>query len=48
MTANEKKIVDMMIEAYIQVMGADKWNSLTAKQQHDVIMTLTRDLLGRS
>lgn len=42
-----KNIVDMIIEAYIEVHGARKWNSLTAKEQHDVIMTIVRDLNSR-
>ena len=41
-----EKIVNMMIEAYVEVMGADKWNGLTADQQHDVIMTMVKDTLN--
>jgi autonomous glycyl radical cofactor GrcA len=41
-----EKIVDMMIKAYIEVMGADKWNSLTAEEQHDVIMLMVKDSLN--
>lgn len=41
-----EKIVNMMIEAYVEVMGDDKWNSLTADQQHDVIMTMVTDTLN--
>lgn len=41
-----EKIVNMMIEAYVEVMGADKWNSLTADQQHDVIMIMVKDTLN--
>lgn len=40
-----EKIVNMMIEAYIKTMGEDKWNSLTAKEQHDVIMIMVKDAL---
>lgn len=39
-----EKIVEACIEAYIKVMGLEKWNSLTVEQQHDVIMTLVREL----
>lgn len=39
----EKKIVDMIIEAYVKIEGDEKWNSLSAKQQHDVIMTIVKD-----
>lgn len=40
---NEKMIVNAVIESYISVMGAAKWNSMTAEQQHDVIMTIVKD-----
>ena len=42
---SEAKIIEMVIDAYIEVMGAAKWNSLTAAEQHDVIMTLVKDML---
>ena len=45
LTKEESKIVSMMIDAYIKVMGVDKWNSLTAQQQHDVVMILVKDML---
>jgi hypothetical protein len=41
-----EKIVNMMIKAYIEVMGADKWNSLTAEEQHDVIMLMVKDSMN--
>ena len=41
------QMVGWIIEAYIQVMGEEKWNSLTAEQQHEVIMTITKDLYNR-
>lgn len=46
MTNNIKvnRMIEMIAEAYIEVMGEEKWNSLTAKQQHDVVMTIVRDL----
>lgn len=39
------KVVNMVIDAYISVMGEDKWNSLTEQQQHDVIMILIKDMI---
>ena len=45
LTKEESKIVSMMIDAYIKVMGVDKWNSLTDQQQHDVVMILVKDML---
>ena len=39
-----EKVIAMCIEAYIKVYGLEKWNSLTEEQQHDVIMTLAREL----
>ena len=38
-----QNVVEMVIEAYIRVMGAEKWYSLTAEQQHDIIMTIVKD-----
>ena len=34
----------MIAEAYITVMGLEKWNSLNDQEKHDVIMTIARDL----
>lgn len=39
-----ERMVEMIIEAYISVMGEQKWNSLTAEQQHEVIMTIANNL----
>ena len=39
-----EKVVNMIIEAYVKVMGAEKWNQMTAKQQHDAIMKIAADL----
>lgn len=36
-------IVNTIIKAYVTVYGAEKWQSLTEKEQHDVIMTLAKD-----
>ena len=41
------EIVNQIIEAYIKVMGKEKWNSLTAEEQHTVIMTIATDLYNR-
>lgn len=42
---DERMVINMVIEAYVSVMGIDKWNSLTVEQQHDVIMTIIKGLL---
>lgn len=41
----ETNIVNMICEAYISVYGQQKWDNLTAEEQHDVIMTIAKDLL---
>lgn len=41
------KLVNTIIDAYIEVMGTEKWNSLTADEQHTVIMTIVKDLNSR-
>lgn len=41
------KLVNTIIDAYIEVMGIEKWNSLTADEQHTVIMTIVKDLNSR-
>ena len=45
LTNEEAQIVNMVIDAYISVMGAEKWRSLTEEQQHDAIMILVKDAL---
>lgn len=40
----QARIVDAIIETYCCVMGKEKWNSLTAVQQHAVIMTIVHDM----
>lgn len=35
-----KYIAEMMAKAYVKAYGLNKWNSMTEKEQHDVIMTL--------
>lgn len=38
-------IVETIIKAYKEVYGEAKWNGLTEKEQHDVIMTMATDFL---
>lgn len=33
-------VAEMMAAAYVKAYGLDKWNSLTEKEQHDVVMFL--------
>jgi len=33
-------IAEMMATAYVKAYGLEKWNSLTEKEQHDVVMFL--------
>ena len=40
-----EKLVDLMQDAYIKVMGLEKWNSLTDEQKHDAIMLMVKDAL---
>ena len=47
MTREQKQAIETIKEAYIKVMGIEKWNSLTDKQKHDVIMILVKDMLER-
>ena len=42
---NTEKMIDMITEAYIEVMGVEKWNSLTDDEKHDVVMIITKDLM---
>lgn len=39
-----RKIMTTAMNAYISVMGLEKWNSLTEQEQHDAVMILIRDL----
>lgn len=41
----EQKIIESIIKSYISVYGESKWNGLTAEEQHEVIMTIVKDLL---
>lgn len=45
LTPEEQKLVDMIISAYASVMGYDKWNSLSADEQHDVIIKIMEDAI---
>lgn len=38
------EMIDMIKEAYIKVMGQEKWESLTDEQKHDAVMIIARDL----
>lgn len=42
---NTEKMIDMITEAYIEVMGIEKWNGLTDQEKHDVVMIIARDLM---
>lgn len=39
-----EKMIEMIKTAYVEVMGIEKWNSLTDNQKHDVIMTIVKDM----
>lgn len=45
MEFTQDQIVGAVIAAYIKVYGEAKWDSLTADQQHTVIMTIVKDWL---
>ena len=40
---NIDKMVEMMKAAYIEIMGVEKWNSLSEEEQHDAIMFMVKD-----
>jgi len=40
----EERIVEMMIEAYIKVYGAEKWNSMTKNQKDEVLHIILNDM----
>ena len=44
---NTDKMIDMIVKSYITVMGAEKWNSLSDEQKHDVVMVIAKDALNR-
>ena len=41
------KMIDMIKEAYVSVMGIEKWDSLSDDEKYDVIMIICKDALGR-
>lgn len=44
-----EKFFEMFIEsarkAYIEIMGEEKWISLTDKEKHDVVMIMAKDMM---
>lgn len=38
-------IIEIIKASYIEVYGAEKWNSLTDEQKHDAVMILAADAL---
>ncbi len=42
---NWESMVDQIKEAYIKVMGQEKWNSLTDEQKREAVMTIVKDAL---
>lgn len=45
MTNNWMDMVKKIENAYITVMGQEKWDGLTEQQKHDVVMLITKDML---
>lgn len=45
MTNDWMDMVKKIENAYITVMGQEKWDSLTEQQRHDVVMLITKDML---
>lgn len=39
------RIMNLIANAYIKVMGKEKWNSLTKQEKHDVIIILAKDMI---
>jgi len=42
-----KEMINMIAKAYIEVYGIEKWNSLSDKEKHDVVMFIANDLNNR-
>ena len=40
-----EQIINSIEEAYIKVMGLEKWNSLSDEEKHNVVMIIVRDML---
>lgn len=43
-TTNTMDVIEMAKEAYIKVMGYEKWISLTIIEKHDAIMGILKGL----
>ena len=43
--AEIRSTMNLIAKAYIQVMGKEKWDSLTTQEQHDTIMILAKDMI---
>lgn len=39
-----EKVVDMIIDAIVTVIGNEAWNAMSADEQHDAIMKMVNDL----
>lgn len=39
-----EKMVEMIKNAYIEVYGVEKWESLNNQEKHDAIMFIAQDL----
>lgn len=39
------KMIELVKEAYITVMGREKWESLTDAQKHDAVMIIVQGAL---
>lgn len=44
MTREERFFADAIVKAYIEVMGAEKWNSLTNKEKDMVLHIVINDM----
>ena len=42
-----EKMIEMIKAAYIKVYGVEKWNSMTAQEQHGAIMFIANDALNQ-
>lgn len=45
---NEKffeKFIEMARNAYIEVMGEEKWISLSREEKHDAVMIMAKDMM---
>ena len=43
----EERIIALATKAYISIMGLKKWNSLTAAEKHDAVMTIIADYYNK-